>query len=572
MQWSSVPGVAAVLDLLCPPRCVVCGAEAARGPAVCGGCARVLAAGLARCTTCGEERHAGRCRRGYRGDGIVVLSDYVDDVRTAVLRAKRPTGEPLAAGLGELLVAKHRDVLLGWRLDGVVPVPMHWLRRMVRGTSAADEIATGDRADPRHSAPSPPPPPPGDAAAERGAGRRTPGERPRGVSAARPTGRPAAAARGRRLHHRSHARRVPEDSGGGRSLRRLRCRDRPRRRSAAGRPRVSLTDRRPRGASTMSAPTPLRIGTRGSALARTQTEQVASRLREAGVAVTVEVISTLGDRRHDLPVARLGGDGVFVRELEQALLDGRIDAAVHSLKDLPTAETPGLLLAAIPERASPFDAVVGRSAPRLAELPRGATVGTSSIRRVAQLRAIRPDLDIVPLRGNVDSRLRRLDAGDFDAVILAAAGLERLGLAARITEVLRPPAFWPAVSQGALAIQTRADDAASRRAVGVVDDAATRAAVVAERRMLAGLAGGCLAPIGGWARIEAEELVLGGRVFDVEEGPEPRSSPAAELRRAWSVDRDDVSTSAEALGSAVAGLLVAQGANRLIERVRAKDA
>lgn len=322
----------------------------------------------------------------------------------------------------------------------------------------------------------------------------------------------------------------------------------------------------------MSAPTPLRIGTRGSALARTQTEQVASRLRDAGVAVTVEVISTLGDRRHDLPVARLGGDGVFVRELEQALLDGRIDAAVHSLKDLPTAETPGLLLAAIPERASPFDAVVGRSAPRLAELPHGATVGTSSIRRVAQLRSIRPDLDIVPLRGNVDSRLRRLDAGDFDAVILAAAGLERLGLADRITEILRPPAFWPAVSQGALAIQTRADDAASRRAVGVVDDAATRAAVAAERRMLAGLAGGCLAPIGGWARIEAEELVLGGRVFDVEPAPEPQPNPAAELRRPWSVDGGEVSTSADALGSAVAELLIAQGANRLIERVRGKDA
>lgn len=322
----------------------------------------------------------------------------------------------------------------------------------------------------------------------------------------------------------------------------------------------------------MSAPTPLRIGTRGSALARTQTEQVASRLREAGVVVTVEVISTLGDRRHDLPVARLGGDGVFVRELEQALLDGRIDAAVHSLKDLPTAETPGLLLAAIPERASPFDAAVGRSAPRLAELPHGATVGTSSIRRVAQLRSIRPDLDIVPLRGNVDSRLRRLDAGEFDAVILAAAGLERLGLADRITEILRPPAFWPAVSQGALAIQTRADDAASRRAVGVVDDAATRAAVAAERRMLAGLAGGCLAPIGGWARIEAEELVLGGRVFDVEAAPEPGPSPAAELRRPWSVDNDEVSTTAEALGSAVAELLIAQGANRLIERVRGKDA
>jgi len=321
----------------------------------------------------------------------------------------------------------------------------------------------------------------------------------------------------------------------------------------------------------MSAPPPLRVGTRGSALARTQTEQVAARLRAAGVVVTVEVISTLGDRRHDLPVARLGGDGVFVRELEQALLDGRIDAAVHSLKDLPTAETPGLVLAAIPERASPFDAVVGRSAPRLAELPHGATVGTSSIRRVAQLRAIRPDLVIVPLRGNVDSRLRRLDAGELDAVILAAAGLERLGLAARITEILRPPAFWPAVSQGALAIQARAADAVSRRSVAAVDDTATRAAVMAERRMLAGLAGGCLAPIGGWARIEEEELVLGGRVFDVEAGPEPLPTPAAELRRPWSVDGDDVSTSAEALGGAVAGLLVAQGANRLIERVRARD-
>ncbi|MFM7245636.1 MAG: ComF family protein [Planctomycetaceae bacterium] len=143
MQWSSVPGVAALLDLLCPPRCVVCGAETAPGPAVCSGCARLLAAGLVRCASCGEERHAGRCRRGFRGDGIVVLSDYADDVRTAVLRAKRPTGEQLAAGLGELLVAKHREVLVGWRIDGVVPVPMHWLRRMARGTSAADEIAAG---------------------------------------------------------------------------------------------------------------------------------------------------------------------------------------------------------------------------------------------------------------------------------------------------------------------------------------------------------------------------------------------------------------------------------------------
>jgi len=143
MQWSSVPGVAALLDLLCPPRCVVCGAEVPSGPVVCSGCARVLSSGIVRCTSCGEERHVGRCRRGYRGDGRVVLADYVDDVRTAVLRAKRPAGEPVAVGLGGLLAAKHRETLVGWRLDAVVPVPMHWTRRVARGTSAADEIATG---------------------------------------------------------------------------------------------------------------------------------------------------------------------------------------------------------------------------------------------------------------------------------------------------------------------------------------------------------------------------------------------------------------------------------------------
>jgi ComF family protein len=144
MQWSSVPGLASLLDLLCPPRCAFCGAEEAAGrPPVCDGCARVLSAGLARCTGCGEQHHAGRCRRGYRGDGMVVLSDYGDEVRAAVLRAKRPSGEAVAAGLGTLLAAKHREVLSGWMLDAVVPVPMHWLRRMARGTSAADEIAAG---------------------------------------------------------------------------------------------------------------------------------------------------------------------------------------------------------------------------------------------------------------------------------------------------------------------------------------------------------------------------------------------------------------------------------------------
>lgn len=317
-------------------------------------------------------------------------------------------------------------------------------------------------------------------------------------------------------------------------------------------------------------------------LARTQTDWVAGRLRAAGVEVTVEVVSTLGDRRHDVPVSRLGGDGVFVRELEHALIEGRIDVAVHSLKDLPTAETAGLTLACIPERASPFDAVVGRTSPMLAGLRRGAVVGTSSVRRVAQLRRLRDDLDIVPLRGNVDTRLRRLDAGDFDAVILAAAGLERLALAARITEFLKPPSFWPAVSQGALAVQARVDDEDSCHSVRVLDHAPTRAAIVAERQMLARLAGGCLAPIGGWARLEGDELVLGGGVFEPEAPPSEADQPAnaaacatAELRRPWCVegfDRDGVAARARELGDAVAATLVAQGADHILERIRPPNA
>lgn len=325
----------------------------------------------------------------------------------------------------------------------------------------------------------------------------------------------------------------------------------------------------------MAANRPLRVGTRGSALARTQTEWVAGKLREAGVAVTVEVISTRGDERHDLPVARLGGDGVFVRELESALLERRIDAAVHSLKDMPTEETRGLAIACVPERATAFDAFVGRTAASLAGLAPGAVVGTSSVRRVAQLRRLRPDLEIVPLRGNVDTRLRKLDDGEFDAVLLAAAGLERLGLSARITELLGPPDFWPAVSQGALAVQARADDGATHEALHRLEHAATRAAVVAERRMLAALAGGCLAPIGGWARRdETGDLVLGGCVL----GPdEPQGGPAcveAEARRPLPEGGfDEVSLLAVSrdLGDHVAALLIERGGDQLLSMVRRMD-
>lgn len=317
----------------------------------------------------------------------------------------------------------------------------------------------------------------------------------------------------------------------------------------------------------MHASGPLRIGTRASALALTQTNQVADRLRAGGTEVTIETITTRGDAEQQGPVATLGGDGVFVRELERALLDGRIDVAVHSLKDMPTAETPGLVLACVPERVTPFDALVGRTAPTLAGLPAGAVVGTSSIRRVAQVRALRPDLVVRPVRGNVDTRLRRLDAGDYDALVLAGAGLERLGLAARITEVLRPEAFWPAVSQGALAVQARADDRRALAAVAPLDHAASHAAVRAERACLAALAGGCLAPIGGWARVEdGTRLVLGACVLEVAgdvvrrviaEGATPRD------------EGNEVSAAAaEALGREVAAGLLSRGAAAMLHRMR----
>lgn len=320
----------------------------------------------------------------------------------------------------------------------------------------------------------------------------------------------------------------------------------------------------------MSSSHPVRVGTRGSTLAVTQTGWVVAQLRGLGAEVEVETIRTRGDAGGDRPIASLGRDGVFVRELEQALLDRRIDVAVHSLKDLPTAETPGLAIACVPVRGLPFDVLVTRSGGTLRTLPPGAVVGTSSIRRVMQVRAVRDDLVIRPLRGNVDSRLRKLDAGEYDGLILAGAGLERLGFAHRITEVLRPDehGFWPAVSQGALAVQIRADDAEAGSLVGRIDDPPTHAAVRAERACLAALAGGCLAPVGGWARFDpAGALVLGATVLDDESGSVRRivaegvatGDPAA-------VSGDG---RPEMLGREVAAALESQGADAMLARMRA---
>ena len=310
-------------------------------------------------------------------------------------------------------------------------------------------------------------------------------------------------------------------------------------------------------------PTPetmIRVGTRASTLARTQTAWVVEHLHAAGHRTVTETVSTRGDVATDVPIAGIrGGDGVFVRELERALLDGKIDAAVHSLKDLPTELPPGLELAAVPRRATPFDAFVGRTAPTLAGLPAGAVVGTSSVRRVMQLRALRPDVEARAIRGNVDTRLARLDRGDCDGLILAAAGLERLGLSGRVTELLRPAGFWPAIGQGALVVQIRDDDDATRLALSAIDDHDSHAAVRAERACLARLAGGCLAPIGAWARREEGRLVLGACVLG------PRGDG---VERIESTETAAEGESPEGLGRRVAGILVARGADALLARAR----
>jgi hydroxymethylbilane synthase len=257
---------------------------------------------------------------------------------------------------------------------------------------------------------------------------------------------------------------------------------------------------------------PLRVATRGSALARWQAERVVQLL---GVEAEYVIVSTRGDERRDVPIHAMGGTGVFVKEVEQAVLDARADVAVHSAKDLPAETAPELVLAALPERGDPRDALVGRP---FNEIPTGGRVGTGSVRRRAQLAALRPDLGFAELRGNIPTRLEK--AAGFDAVVLAAAALDRLGLADRITERVDPSVVLPQVGQGALAVECRADDDGTRELLARVDDAEVRAAVTAERAYLAELGGGCNLPCGALAetggdgslRLEALLASLDGRI------------------------------------------------------------
>jgi hydroxymethylbilane synthase len=294
---------------------------------------------------------------------------------------------------------------------------------------------------------------------------------------------------------------------------------------------------------------PLVIGSRGSQLALWQAHWIEQRLAALGFESRIEIIKTTGDKVTSVPLGIIGGKGLFTKEIEDALLAGQVDVAVHSLKDLPTEIPPGLEIAAIPEREDPRDAMVGST---LAELRVGAKVGTSSLRRTTQLRRLRPDLEIESIRGNLDTRLRKLDEGQYEAIVLAAAGLTRLGWSARIAESLEPDVMCPAVGQGALAVETRAGDGPARQACQALDHSATRAAVTAERAVLAALGGGCSTPIGAHAHVDGGRLNLMAVVLSPDGSQSVRDSlegPAAQSDR---------------IGRELGDRLLAQGASKIL--------
>lgn len=314
---------------------------------------------------------------------------------------------------------------------------------------------------------------------------------------------------------------------------------------------------------TASAVRTLRIATRSSALALFQAEQVRSLLGAAGVPAELATYTTIGDRVLDRPLSQIGAKGLFTAELEEDLLAGRVDCCVHSLKDLPTADPPGLVLVARLEREDPRDALVlapGIDAAGVASLPHGARVGTSSLRRRAQLLALRPDLDVVELRGNVPTRVGKVDRGEVQAAILAAAGLRRLGLGSRIAAYLSAPEWLPAAGQGAIAVQARADDAETLAILARLDHAPTSLAIRAERAFLAALEGGCQVPIGALLVGAGGDRTLHGLVADVTGGRVIRGSLAFDAR------------DPEGTGRRLAADVVARGGDAVLRSLRSATA
>lgn len=301
---------------------------------------------------------------------------------------------------------------------------------------------------------------------------------------------------------------------------------------------------------------PLRIGSRGSTLARWQAEFVRKQLFQlTGMEAEIVLIKTAGDKLQNASLAQIGGKGIFIKELEEALLEETVDLAVHSVKDIPT-ETPGrLFFPAVCRRDDVRDCLVSNRGALLANLKPGARVGTSSLRRQAQLRRHRPDLDLRDLRGNVDTRLRKVDSGEYEAVVVAKAGLDRLGWSQKITETLSTDICLPAVGQGAIAIESRVKDQEMAEILGKLDDEETRTVIIAERALLAALQGGCQVPLGAWARLERGELVLDAAVCSVDGERYVRQKLTGQPAQA-----------AE-LGQQMAQMLVDNGAREILEEV-----
>ena len=302
---------------------------------------------------------------------------------------------------------------------------------------------------------------------------------------------------------------------------------------------------------------PLRIATRKSALALWQAEHVAARLRARNADIAIELVpmTTRGDDIVDRPLASLGGKGLFLKELETAMLEDRADIAVHSFKDVPMELDAEFTIGAVLERADAADAFISNHHARLDELPNGARVGTSSLRRQAQLRALRPDLDLRDLRGNVNTRLAKLDTGDYDAIILACAGLDRLGLGARIRARLAPPQWLPAPAQGAIAIECRAGDSSTAELLAPLSDAATLRCVGAERAMNLHLHGSCTVPIAAYCMEVESGLALWGLVGDASTGLVVRADAVGEIDRP--ID----------LGKRVGAMLLEGGAGEILAAI-----
>jgi hydroxymethylbilane synthase len=303
-----------------------------------------------------------------------------------------------------------------------------------------------------------------------------------------------------------------------------------------------------------------RIGTRGSKLALAQSEWVKREVQTRHPEIRSELVTikTKGDKIVDAPLSKVGGKGLFVKEIEDALLNKAVDLAVHSMKDVPALLQKGLKICVYPKREDPRDALVSKHFRTIEALPQGASVGTSSLRRSAQLLHMRPDFQIIPLRGNVDTRLRKLDSGDLHAIILAAAGLRRLGLTDRITNLLSPDSVLPAIGQGVLGLESREDDPKTEHLVSFLNDPETELAARAERAFLKALEGGCQVPLAGYARVEKDRIVLDGMVAELD--------GSVILRKQVTATTD----SPEALGIALARQLVEAGADRILEKIYKK--